>query len=71
LKFFTLLATTIFFIGCATTNSNIDTEASGISENDKIAVCGEVAGEKQTYPTLGDLHNDGAVFKYYGPCYDE
>ena len=39
-----------------------------IEDNDEIAVCGEVAGEKQTYPTLGDLKNDGAKLLYYGPC---
>jgi hypothetical protein len=39
-----------FLIGCSTNNQNVQ-----IEDNDEIAVCGEVAGEKQTYPTLGDL----------------
>ena len=52
--------------GCATSNANTDVQ---VEDNDKIAVCGEVAGEKQTYPTMGDLKNDGAKFLSYGPCY--
>jgi len=58
----------IFISGCATTNS-INTSEVQIEDSDQIAVCGEVAGEKQTYPTMGDLKNDGAKFLYYGPCY--
>ncbi len=52
-----------FLIGCSTNNQNVQ-----IEDSDEIAVCGEVAGEKQTYPTLGDLKNDGAKLLYYGPC---
>ena len=63
MRIFTLILSTIFFLGCAT-NSEVK-----ISDNDQIAVCGEVAGEKQTYPTLGDLKEDGAKFLFYGPCY--
>jgi len=54
--------------GCATSNANTDVQ---VGDNDKIAVCGEVAGEKQTYPTMGDLKNDGAKFLSYGPCYEQ
>jgi len=61
MRLFTFFLATSFFWGCATSNN--------ISENDQVAVCGKISGEKQTYPTLGDLHNDGAKFLHYGPCY--
>ncbi len=62
-----LLAIANFLTSCATNNENIEVQ---VDDNDKIAVCGEVEGEKQTYPTLGDLKNDGAKFLFYGPCYE-
>jgi len=68
-----LILATIFFGGClSTNNAQLETqeEVVGLDDNDKFAVCGEVAGEKQTYPTLGDLKNDGAKFVSYGPCYE-
>jgi len=70
-----LILATVFFGGCLSTNNvqmveDVDTTAVGLEDNDKIAVCGEVAGEKQTYPTIGDLKNDGAKFVSYGPCYE-
>ncbi len=66
MRLFTLLTLSALFWGCSTTNSEVQ-----IEDNDQIAVCGEVAGEKQTYPTLGDLKNDGAKLLYYGPCYND
>ena len=54
--------------GCATSNSMADVQ---VEDNDKIAVCGEVGGDKQTYPTMGDLKSDGAKFLSYGPCYEQ
>jgi hypothetical protein len=69
-----LILATVFFSGCLSTSyvpvDNTQEEVVGLEDNDKIAVCGEVAGEKQTYPTLGDLKNDGAKFVSYGPCYE-
>jgi len=62
----TAILAAIAINGCATSNSMADVQ---VEDNDKIAVCGEVAGEKQTYPTMGDLKNDGAKFLSYGPCY--
>ena len=54
----------LLLISCANNYKEVQ-----IEDNDKIAVCGEVAGEKQTYPTLKDLKDDGARFLFYGPCY--
>ena len=65
MKIFTLILSTTLFWGCATNNE------VKVEDNDQIAVCGEVAGEKQTYPTLGDLKADGAKLLYYGPCYND
>ena len=62
----TAILAAIAINGCATSNSMADIQ---VGDNDKIAVCGKVAGEKQTYPTMGDLKNDGAKFLSYGPCY--
>ena len=62
MRTFTLIISTIIFWGCANNQVKIE-------DSDQIAVCGEVAGGKQTYPTLGDLKEDGAKFLYYGPCY--
>jgi hypothetical protein len=53
----------LLFIGCATSNATVELE-----DNDQIAICGELDGQKQTFPTLGDLKNEGAKFLYYGPC---
>jgi len=64
----TAILAAIAINGCATSNSMADVQ---VEDNDKIAVCGEVAGEKQTYPTMGDLKNDGAKFLSYGPCYEQ
>jgi len=66
MRIFTLILSTTLFWGCATTNNEVQ-----IEDNDQIAVCGEVAGEKQTYPTVGDLKADGAKLLYYGPCYND
>ena len=60
-----ILATALFW-GCATT-SNPEVV---LDDNDQIAVCGEVNGQKQTYPTIGDLRADGAKLLYYEPCYE-
>jgi hypothetical protein len=68
MRIFTLILSTTLFWGCATTTTNNEVQ---IEDNDQIAVCGEVAGEKQTYPTLGDLKADGAKVLYYGPCYND
>jgi hypothetical protein len=57
---------TLLFAGCATTTPDVD-----IDDNAQIAVCGEIDGQKQTYPTIGDLKNDGAKLLYYEPCYEE
>jgi len=69
MKKISLILVATLFWGCSVSNSNLNQSAE-VEENDKIAVCGEIAGDKQTYPTLGDLHNDGAKFLYYGPCYE-
>jgi len=58
-----LILSTIIFVGCATNSVNID-------DSDQIAVCGEIDGQKQTYPTIGDLRSDGAKLLYYQPCYE-
>jgi PBP1b-binding outer membrane lipoprotein LpoB len=56
----------LFFAGCATNTPEVE-----IDDNAQIAVCGEVDGQKQTYPTIADLKNDGAKLLYYEPCYEE
>ena len=61
---FFIFATALFW-GCATNNTAVN-----IDDNDQIAVCGEVNGQKQTYPTIGDLRADGAKLLYYEPCYE-
>jgi len=63
---FLLAISSIFLSSCATSTQSEDVQ---ISDTDKVVVCGEVDGQKQTYPTLGDLKNDGAKFISYGPCY--
>jgi len=63
---FVAILVALTFNSCATTNNQVNVE---VEDNDKIAVCGEVDGQKQTYPTMGDLKNDGAKFISYGPCY--
>ncbi len=68
MKIITLVSIVAIISGCAT--SNYETEAQvEFSDSDKVVVCGEVGGEKQTYPTFGDLKADGANFLFYGPCY--
>ena len=59
-----ILATALFW-GCATNSPEVM-----LDDNDQIAVCGEVNGQKQTYPTIGDLRADGAKLLYYEPCYE-
>jgi len=53
----------LIFVGCATNTATVELE-----DNDQIAICGELDGQKQTFPTLGDLKSEGAKFLYYGPC---
>ena len=68
MKIILLVSIVAVISGCAT--SNYGTEAQGeFSDSDKVVVCGLVDGEKQTYPTMGDLKSDGAQFQFYGPCY--
>jgi len=59
-----LLTLVVFLLCGCSNNSTIEVE-----DNDQVTVCGKVEGEKQTYPTLGDLKADGAKLLYYGPCY--
>ncbi len=57
----------IFLISCTNNSlSNIQ-----IEDNDKIAICGELNGQKQTFPTMKDLKENGAKFLFYGPCYEQ
>jgi len=75
MKIYTLILSTALFLGCTTTSNQVvdiaDTANVEFDDNDKVVVCGEVDGEKQTYPTLGELKNDGAKLLYYGPCYSD
>ena len=66
------IVSALFFSGCLTTNISTPTQeeipTAQIEDDDEIAVCGEIDGEKRTYPTLGDLKAEGAKLLYYGPC---
>jgi len=64
MKLFIFIFAIFFYAGCANSPQVV------VEESDQIAVCGEIDGQKQTYPTVGDLHNDGAKFLFYGPCYE-
>ena len=36
-----------------------------------LPVCGEIDGEKQTFPSITELSNfSGAVYLHDGPCYE-
>ena len=53
--------------GCAQSGSSVyhNEQARG------IPVCGEVDGEKQTFPSIEELSNfSGAVYLHDGPCYE-
>ena len=65
MKTIVVILSTIFFVGCATNNLEVD-----IDDDAHIAVCGEKDGQKQTYPTIGDLKADGAKLIAYEPCYE-
>ncbi len=68
MKLFTLVSLIVLVSGCSTDSSKID--ISDIPNNEHFTVCGEIDGEKQSYPTIGDLKSDGATFVSYGPCYE-
>ncbi len=83
MKSYLAIATSLFFISCATpslpsffsdsdSNSTVDysTPNPEVPENEHIAVCGQIDNVHQTYPTLKDLKADGAKFLSYGPCED-
>ena len=67
MRSFLLILTTLLYWGCAT---NSPTPSADIPDDAQIAVCGEIDGQKQTYPTIGDLKADGAKLLYYEPCYE-
>ncbi len=60
----------LLLLGCASNTPNIDDEVSvDIPPQTHIAVCGELDGQKDTYPTLADMQSAGAKLVSYSPCY--
>ncbi len=56
--------------GCSSTTTNsVNYNSVSVESRAQNIVCGIVDGQKQTYPSMKELENDGADFSHYGPCY--
>ena len=66
---FLMLSISIALSGCLHSSTEevvyIDTPAEG------VPVCGELDGEKQTFPSIEEMSNiSGALYLHDGPCYE-